>query len=198
MTDPLPGAFYARSPLAVAPDLLGCWLVREATGQRLAGRIVEVEAYFGAEDAASHAYLGLTERNRVMFGPPGRAYVYFVYGAYFCLNAVTGQDGEASAVLIRALEPLDGIEIMAARRGQRDLRALCSGPGKLCQALDINRTLNGCALTLGMDIWLEPGPPPREAVCSGPRVGVRGDEHALTVPWRFWLAGNPHISTRRA
>lgn len=198
MTGPLPGAFYARSPLVVAPDLLGCRLVREAAGRRLAGRIVEVEAYFGAEDAASHAYRGLTERNRVMFGPPGRAYVYFIYGAYFCLNAVTGQDGEASAVLIRALEPLDGIEIMAARRGQRDLRALCSGPGKLCQALDINRTLNDCSLTLGIDLWLEPGPPPREAVCSGPRVGVRGDEYALTVAWRFWLANNPHISTRQA
>ncbi len=194
MSSVLPASFYARSPLLVAADILGCLLVREWAGQRLAGRIVEVEAYFGAEDAASHAYRGATDRNRVMFGPPGCAYIYFVYGMHFCLNAVTGRVGEASAVLIRALEPLAGIETMRQRRGQDNERALCSGPGKLCQALAIDRALNGCDLTLGVGLWLEPGYPTAGDICTGPRVGVRGDDHALSVPWRFWLAGNLHIS----
>lgn len=194
MSAALPASFYARSPLLVAADLLGCLLVREWAGERLSGRIVEVEAYFGAADAASHAHRGPTVRNRVMFGPPGYAYIYFVYGMHFCLNAVTGEEGEASAVLIRALEPVSGMEAMRRQRRQNDERVLCSGPGKLCQALAIDRTLNGCDLALGRDLWLEPGPQPAETICTGPRVGVRGDDHALSVPWRFWLTGNPNVS----
>lgn len=190
----LPPAFYTRSPLLAAPDLLGCLLVREWAGERLAGRIVEVEAYLGASDAASHAHRGPTDRNRVMFGRAGHAYVYFIYGMHFCLNAVTGQEGEASAVLIRALEPISGIETMRKQRGQQAVRALCNGPGKLCRALAIDRALNGHDLTLGTALWLESGPPTSEAICTGPRVGVRGDNHALAAPWRFWLAANPHVS----
>lgn len=190
----LPPAFYARPPVLVAPDLLGCLLVREWAGERLAGRIVEVEAYWGAKDAASHAYRGPTDRNRVMFGPAGQAYVYFIYGMHFCLNAVTGQEGEASAVLIRALEPIVGVETMRQRRGQQAVRALCNGPGKLCQALAIDRALNGLDLTAGSGLWLESGSPPAEGISAGPRLGVRGDAAALAAPWRFWLAGNAHVS----
>lgn len=190
----LPPAFYARSPLLVAPDLLGCLLVREWAGERLAGRIVEVEAYLGADDAASHAFRGPTARNRVMFGPAGFAYVYFIYGMHFCLNAVTGQEGKASAVLIRALEPISGLETMRKRRRQSKTAVLCDGPGKLCQALAIDRALNNHDLTLGRELWLESGPPPFEAIVAGPRIGVRGDAAALAAPWRFWLAGNPYVS----
>lgn len=187
-------SFYARSPLLVAPDLLGCLLVRDRAGERVSGRIVEVEAYFGFEDAASHAHRGPTDRNRVMFGPAGHAYVYFIYGMHFCLNAVTGRNGEASAVLIRALEPITGIETMRRLRRQSSMRALCDGPGKLCQALAIDRVLNGHDLTLGQELWLESGSPPSEDICAGPRVGVRGDESALSIPWRFRLAGNAYVS----
>jgi DNA-3-methyladenine glycosylase len=190
----LPPAFFARPPVLVAPDLLGCLLVREWAGERLAGRVVEVEAYGGAEDAASHAHRGPTDRNRVMFGPAGHAYVYFIYGMHFCLNAVTGQEGEASAVLIRAVEPAAGIETMRRRRGQNKVQALCNGPGKLCQALAIDRALNGLDLTLGSGLWLESGPRPSEGIVIGPRLGVRGDAAALAAPWRFWLAGNPFVS----
>lgn len=195
MTDVvLPRAFYARSALEVAPALLGCLLVRRLAGQRLAGRIVETEAYLGAEDAASHAYRGPTLRNRAMFGPPGHAYVYFIYGNHFCLNVVTGAVGDGQAVLIRAIEPLEGIEVMQARRRRTAVTELTNGPGKLCQALAIDRRLDGHDLTLGETLWLERGAPPIEAIATGPRVGVRGDEAALAAPWRFYLAGNPFVS----
>lgn len=190
----LPRAFYARSALEVAPALLGCLLVRRLAGRRLAGRIVETEAYLGAEDAASHAYRGPTPRNRAMFGPPGHAYVYFIYGNHFCLNVVTGAVGEGQAVLIRAIEPLEGIEVMQARRRRTTVTELTNGPGKLCQALAIDRRLDGHDLTLGETLWLEMGASPIEAIATGPRVGVRGDEAALTAPWRFYLAGNPFVS----
>ena len=192
--DPLPRSFYARSALQVAPDLLGCLLIRAWRGRQLIGRIVEVEAYLGYEDAASHASRGPTPRSGIMFGPPGVAYIYFIYGMYHCLNVVTGAENEGQAVLIRALEPVEGIETMRELRGQQDVRALCSGPGKLCQALAIDRSLNGHDLTTRSTLWLSPDRPPGETICRSPRVGVRGDDAALKAPWRFFLRDNPHLS----
>ena len=187
----LPPDFYRRSTLAVARDLLGQRLVREIDGERLCGMIVETEAYVGEDDPACHAARGLTPRNRPMYGPPGVAYVYFIYGMYFCLNAVTGRDGFPAAVLIRALEPLEGIAAMAARRGTDVPRQLCNGPGKLCMALGIDRELNGVNLD-GAALRIEAGPPlPDTAVASSTRIGIRvGVEH----PWRFFVKGNRHVS----
>jgi DNA-3-methyladenine glycosylase len=146
----LPAVFYDRDPREVAPDLLGKLLVRvEDDGARTVGRIVEVEAYCGADDPGSHAYRGETPRTRTMFGPPGGLYVYFSYGMHWCANAVCRPDGTAGAVLLRALAPVDGVDRMHARRGpaaRRD-RDLCSGPAKLCQALGVDRRFDGTDLT---------------------------------------------------
>ena len=191
----LPREFYSGSAVELAPMLLGKLLVRELDGAKLVGRIVEVEAYMGQGDTASHASRGLTPRNRTMFGPPGHAYVYLIYGMYHCLNVVTGPAGEAQAVLIRAVEPLSGVDIMQARR-QRPVvdRDLTNGPGKLCQAFGVDRSLDGHDLCSANQLWLEDAPPPPEIVCAGPRVGIRGDEVALTRPWRFFLQDNPYVS----
>ncbi|MEZ4769155.1 MAG: DNA-3-methyladenine glycosylase [Caldilineales bacterium] len=183
---PLPAAFYARPTLEVARDLLGRRLVRSLDGQRLAGRIAEVEAYIGEDDRASHAARGRTDRNRPMYGAPGQAYVYFIYGMYFCLNVVTETEGFPAAILIRGIEPDEGVAEMAARRAGRPRRNLADGPGKLCQALAIDRALNGHDLTAGRELWIEPGRPVADEVVSAtPRINVRGDERAITVPWRL-------------
>ena len=193
--DRLPRAFYRRDTLAVARDLLGQRLVRVSKGVRVAGRIVEVEAYDGARDSASHAHRGPTERNASMFGPPGHAYIYFIYGMHHCFNVVTEPEGHGAAVLVRSLEPVEGIEGMRARRGGREGRALANGPAKLCYALAIDRTLDGADLVEGEVLWIEREEAvPEERVARGPRVGVRGDEWAVSVPWRFWIEGNPCIS----
>ena len=181
--------FYARPTLEVARGLLGQRLVRVLDGERLAGRIVEVEAYVGHDDRASHAARGRTPRNAVMFGPPGYAYVYFIYGMYHCLNVVTEAEGFPAAVLIRALEPLEGLAQMRARRRSPD-RQLTNGPGRLCQALAITRAQNGADLCEGEELFIEADAPvPAAEVIATPRVGVRGDERARTVPWRFLLRG---------
>ena len=193
----LPRSFYVRSALQVAPDLLGCLVVREYEGRKLVGRIVEVEAYLGQEDAASHAYRGPTPRSQVMFGRAGIAYVYLIYGVHHCLNVVTGPEGEGQAVLIRALEPVIGVEIMRDHRGQQDLRNLTNGPGKLCQALGVDRGLSGHDLTAGSILWLESGRLSGQTIRTSPRVGVRGDDHALRASWRFFVAGNPFVSPTR-
>lgn len=194
MSDPLPHGFYARSAVALAPDLLGKALVRELDGVTLIGRIVEVEAYLGAEDAASHAFRGSTPRNRSMFGPPGRAYVYLIYGVHRCLNIVSGPEGSGQAVLIRALEPLAGEATMWANRGHISDQNLTNGPGKLCQALGIDKRLDGHDLCLGQKLWLEDAPPPAAPICVSPRVGVRGDELAIARAWRYFLKDNPFVS----
>jgi DNA-3-methyladenine glycosylase len=176
--------FFARSVHKVAPDLIGVTLLVDGIG----GRIVEAEAY-DHEDPASHGYRGRTERNAVMFGPPGHAYVYRSYGIHWCLNLVCEEEGVANAVLIRALEPTDGLAEMRKRRGVDDPRLLCSGPGKLCQALGVTREHDGLPLDR---------PPfelrPREAeteVVAGPRIGIT---QAAELPWRYAEAGSRFLS----
>ncbi len=201
-TEPLPRAFYARSATEVAPALLGARLWRRtAAGLLLGGTIVETEAYLGPQDLASHARSGPTRRNRVMFGPPGHAYVYFIYGMHWCLNVVTEQEGEAGAVLIRAVLPEVGVEEQRRLRGRpRDAtERLAAGPARLCAALAIDGTLQGQDLTQVGVLWIAAPPdgqrPP--VVVSGPRVGVAyaGDPWAR-LPYRFGVAGSPALSSR--
>jgi DNA-3-methyladenine glycosylase len=192
VTRRLPRSFYARPATDVAPDLLGHVLVRMLPGgTRLSARLVEVEAY-EPDDPGSHAFRGMTARNEVMFGRPGHLYVYFTYGMHFCMNAVTRRAGEGSAVLLRAGEPLGGLDEMRARRGRdRDVE-LCSGPGRFTQALAIARSENGVDLVSGDVAWVERGVR-TGAVGVGIRVGV----HDTTRSWRFWLEGNRFVSRGR-
>jgi len=190
--------FFARQTLDVAPDLLGRILVRRLEGERLSGRIVEVEAYVGEEDQASHARPGRTRRNAAMYGSPGQAYVYLIYGMHHCLNVVSGEEGFPAAVLIRALEPLEGLARMRDLRGGRPRVELTNGPGKLCQAMQIDRSFDGTDLCApDAALFLEQGRPvDGEEVATSPRIGVRGDQTARTVPWRFYVAGNRFVSRR--
>ena len=176
--------FFARTVHEVAPDLIGATLLVDGVG----GRIVEVEAY-DHEDPASHAYRGRTARNLVMFGPPGHAYVYRSYGIHWCLNLVCGEEGVAEAVLIRALEPTAGLDEQRRRRGVVDERALCSGPGKLCQALGITGEHDGAPLD-APPFRLEARPDAPEIV-RGPRIGIT---RATELKWRYSEAGSPFLS----
>jgi DNA-3-methyladenine glycosylase len=189
----LPRSFYRRDPREVAPDLLNKVLA-SADGRR--ARIVETEAYCGPIDAAAHTFRGQTARNAVMFGKPGLLYVYFTYGMHFCCNAVCGEEGEGVAVLLRAAEPLAGLALMRESRpaARRD-RELCSGPARLCQAFGIARAQDGADLvtgTSGFSIVDDGTPPPEEPIVTT-RVGIR---HAAEEPWRWYVAGNPHVSKR--
>jgi DNA-3-methyladenine glycosylase len=176
--------FFARSVHEVAPDLIGVTLLVDGAG----GRIVEVEAY-DQEDPASHGHRGRTARNAAMFGPPGHAYVYRSYGIHWCLNLVCGGEGVPEAVLIRALEPTRGVDLQQSRRGVEEVRALCSGPGKLCEALGITREHDGLALDLP-PFRLEPraGVPD---IVTGPRIGIT---RATELRWRYMSAGSPYLS----
>ncbi len=180
-----------ENPVVVAPRLLNKVLVN---GDR-SGRIVEVEAYHGANDAASHAYRGLTPRTAVMFGPPGFLYVYFTYGMHWCANVVCGPDGEAAAVLVRALAPLTDLEAMrVARPAARTDRELCNGPAKLCQALGIGGADNGTdllAVAPGTVALRDDGSPPPRRPGRGTRIGIK---EATEKRWRFWVPGDPHVS----
>jgi len=180
----LTAAFFARSVHAVAPDLIGASLLFDGVG----GRIVELEAY-DHEDPAAHGFGGRTARNASMFGPPGRAYVYRSYGIHWCLNFVCESEGIASAVLIRALEPLSGIAAMRRRRGLADERLLCAGPGRLCQALGITRAQDGAALD--RPPFLLRAREQRPEIVTGPRIGIT---KAADKPWRYGLAGSRHVS----
>jgi len=181
--------------LIVARELLGQRLVRLLDGQRIAGRIVEVEAYIGEDDKACHAAPGRTARNAVMYGPAGHAYVYFIYGMHHCFNIVTEREGFPAAVLVRALEPVEGIDVMRAHRGRRNGVELTNGPAKLCYALGIDRALNGVDLVASTELWIEQDIAiDRGQVAIGPRVGVRGDERALAAAWRFWARSNQYTS----
>ena len=172
----------ARPVLEVAPLLLGATFAHGGVTVRL----TEVEAYDGPNDPGSHAFNGRTERNAVMFGPPGRLYVYFTYGMHHCCNVSCGPEGEPSAILLRAGEVVGGIEIARERRRRSTDRDLARGPGRLCQALGIDRSDNGLDLS---DV-LVPGTPPAD-ISTGPRVGLR---KAADNPWRFWVTGDPTVS----
>jgi len=177
----------------VAPDLLGQVLIRiMPDGSRLAAGIVEAEAY-EPDDPASHAYRRMTGRNAVMFGAPGHLYVYFTYGNHWMMNAVTRPAGQGSAVLLRAAVPLEGAEWMKRMRGRDGLRELCSGPGKLTQALGVTGTENGEDLVSGRVVWIERGARP-ERIANGTRVGV---SVGLERRWRFWADGDAFVSRGR-
>ncbi len=203
---PLPRAFYNRDPRRVAPELLGKILVRRQGRKILAGRIVEVEAYLGKTDPASHSFRGPTPRNEVMFGPPGHVYVYFIYGNYFCLNVTCQPAGTAGAILFRALEPLEGLEEMASARGisitsPRDLRKLTTGPGRLALAFGVTRVRdNGKDLTnRKSDLFIvedlakhASGDYDRaRRILTTPRIGIT---KAADLPLRYVLAGNEFVS----
>ncbi len=188
---PLPVEFYARETTLVAQDLIGCTLVHETPDGVCAGIIVETEAY-GPDDRANHAHRGQTKRNAVMFGRPGLAYVYRIYGVHWCLNAVTVAEGVGEAVLIRAIEPRSGPTLMRERRGQNDVKRLCAGPACLCQAMEIEGEHNGADLTEGPLHILPRASHPLEIV-SGPRIGITRATDRL---WRYWVAGSPYVSRR--
>ena len=193
----LPRSFYTHPDVvAVARRLLGCLLVVPARdGRRVSGIIVETEAYRGPEDRASHAYGGRrTRRTETMYARGGTAYVYFVYGMYHQFNVVTAGMDVPHAILVRALEPVEGLPLMQRRRGRVAHHHLTSGPGKLCIALGIDRRLDRADL-LGDRIWLEPGRRvPASGIASGPRVGIDYAEKWVARPWRFWVRGCPFVS----
>jgi DNA-3-methyladenine glycosylase len=214
----MPREFFARPSVPVAPDLLGCVLEHQTEAGLVAVELTEVEAYAGASDPASHAYRGKTARNAVMFGPPGHAYVYFTYGMHFCVNLVCLGNGSASAVLLRAGRVIEGEELARVRRTRVTavvpFRDLARGPARLCQALDIDRSLDGAdvcvpdsplrmrwpdASTTARSAAVlargdDPPKPPRRKILSGPRVGISA---AAEVPWRFWIEGEPTVSAYR-
>src|SRR6266567_4350135 len=195
----LPREFYTRANvLTVTRELLGKLLVVPAPdGTRVSGIIVEAESYRGPEDRASHAYGGRrTNRTETMYQIGGRAYVYFVYGMYYQFNVVTNVAEIPHAVLIRAVEPVEGIEVMRKRRHNQPDHNLTNGPGKLCIALGIDRQLDHADL-LGNRVWIEAGErvPPRR-IASGPRVGIDYAEAWVDKPWRFWIKGNPCVSRK--
>lgn len=189
--DVLPRSFFQRDAREVGPQLLNKVL---AGADGRAGRIVEVEAYVGAIDPAAHTFRGKTKRNAVMFGPAGHMYVYFTYGMHWCCNTVCGDEGEGNGVLIRALEPIAGLELMRAARPKiRRDRELCSGPARLTQALGITGEQNGIDLVRARDGYtvVDDGMPPPENVPGSARIGIREGTDLL---WRWYVAGNPNVS----
>jgi DNA-3-methyladenine glycosylase len=196
--------FFVRDPVTVARELLGKLLVRREGKTLLTGRIVEAEAYLGAVDPASHAYIGRTPRNAVLFGPAGHAYVYFIYGMYFCTNVSCMAEGDAGGVLLRALEPVLGLEAMADARGielpreprTTQLRMIASGPGRMSQALGITRRRdNGKDFTSRRsDLWIADDGHRPERIAVTPRIGVK---QAADEPLRFVIAGNPYVSGKQ-
>lgn len=199
MSFKLPREFYTRpNVLHVARDLLGKLLVvPDRNGKRVSGKIVEVEAYRGPQDRAAHSYGGRrTKRTEPMYGVGGTAYVFFVYGLYYQFNVVTNAMDSPHAVLVRALEPVEGIELMRRRRRQQPDHNLTNGPGKLCIAMDIDRRLDGDDL-LGNKVWLEEDAKiPRSRIISGPRIGIDYAAEWKDKPWRFWIKDNPYVSKR--
>lgn len=189
----MPRSFFERYTPTVAKALLGTRLVRVVGKARMSGMVVETEAYRGRRDPASHAFRGRTRRNEVMFGPAGHAYVYFTMGAHYCLNVTTEGEGTPAAVLIRAIEPEEGVELMRRNRGLDDVRRLAAGPGNLTRALRVGRELNGEDLTRSRRLFFESGARIRDVGVS-PRVGVSAGRSFL---WRFYAKGSPFVSKRR-
>jgi DNA-3-methyladenine glycosylase len=191
-------AIYQKKTATVARELLGTYLVHESLEGKTVGRIVETEAYLSRNDPACHAHKGETKRNRVMFGPPGHAYVYFIYGMYYCFNVVTAPKGTGEAVLVRALEPVEGIELMEKRRKTTQLHNLCSGPGKLVLAMGMTPAMNGWPLDSGALTLHARGTYGRPAPAKGdiiatPRIGITA---AAELPLRFYLKGSTFASRR--
>lgn len=193
--------FFDRPTLIVARELLGQQLIREIDGQRLSGRIVETEAYIGPDDTASHANKGRTRRTEIMFGPPGYFYIYLIYGMYSMLNLTTEPVDFPAAVLIRAIEPLSGQAVMQSHRRQSNRPSLnpvnlTNGPGRLCQALRIDKSLNNWPATIGQRLWLEQaGLLSGEAIAAGPRLGIAyAQPQDQAAPWRFWIRNNHYVS----
>lgn len=197
--------FYNRPTLDVARDLLGKSLVHYINGERLVGRIVEVEAYIGSIDKAAHSYNNKkTKRTKVMFGPPGHAYVYLIYGMYNCMNVITQKEGEGAGVLIRAVEPIEGIETMARNRynksmedlKKRQILNLTNGPGKLCMAMNITRGNYGMNLC-GNTLWIEEATEGSVFnIIKTTRVNIDYAEEATDFPWRFYIKDNPFVSKK--
>lgn len=191
--------FYTRPVITVARELLGKLLVNSTGGKILAGIIVEVEAYDGSVDEAAHTFLGKTKRNEIMFGEGGFLYVYFTYGAHYCSNVVTGQEGEGTAVLIRAIEPVLGIDEMIKNRFGRDLKNekeklnLTSGPGKVCSALSITKEHYGTDLTKDEIFILDRPVINKKDIAAGKRVGI---SKSIDLPWRFYIQGNAYVSRK--
>ena len=195
----LPVEFYQKDVLKIAPRLIGKYLVKKEEHQYLLGKIVEVEAYADKIDEASHSFIGMTKRNAPMFSSGGKLYVYFIYGNHFCCNVVCGKEGIGSAVLIRALEPLKGIEVMARRRFQKsevtgkELLNLTNGPGKICKAFNVSKDQNGIDLC-GEDMFIDEGEKvPKKNIIQTSRIGIKKSKD---LPWRFYLKDNPYISIR--
>jgi len=180
----MPQDFFARDVVTVARDLIGATLLIDGVG----GIIVETEAYHH-QDPASHSFNGPTRRNAAMFGPPGRAYVYRSYGIHWCLNLVCEAEGSGSAVLLRAIEPTEGVAAMRVRRGMEEARLLCAGPGRLCQALAVTREMDGSPVDRPPFALAPATSPP--AIVAGPRIGI---SRAVDLPWRFGLAGSRFLS----
>lgn len=188
----IPASFYDRDTEQVARDLLGAVLRVDTSEGRASGRIVETEAYLGEHDAACHAAAGRTDRTHWLYGPPGTAYVYFIYGMYWCFNAVTRAEGQPSAVLVRAIEPLEGVELMRARRGHpRREQDLTNGPGKLCLALGITGEMNGFRLYDSPLEIVRGEAVPDDQVEVTPRIGIT---RAASWPLRWFVRGNPYVS----
>jgi DNA-3-methyladenine glycosylase len=194
----LPAEFYAQSALVVARQLLGARLVRQLPdGTRLSGRIVETEAYTGVDDMASHGRAKRTPRNLPMWGAPGRAYVYLTYGMHWMLNAVAEAEGHPAAVLIRAIEPLEGLEFIQAQRRNLPLFEQTNGPARLTQALAVDKSFNTVDLTTTAgNLWIERGVTiSDECVRTGPRIGLgKTPEPWFSIQWRWWVGGNLHVS----
>lgn len=188
----LPQSFFTQDAVALASSLLGCQLTHRLPDGETSGIIVETEAY-SQEDAASHSCKGETARTKIMFGPGGYAYIYFTYGMHYCFNVVSGPAGHGEAVLIRALEPVEGIKRMKVRRGKEDVKQLCSGPAKLVQAMGITKEDYGKPLFEG-DLVIKKSSKEgnlRNSIVAGPRIGI---SKAIETPWRFWIKDNPFVS----
>lgn len=187
----LPQSFFIQDAITLAQALLGCELVHIVDGQTTAGIIVETEAY-RQDDEASHSFRGQTPRNVVMFGPGGHAYVYFTYGMHYCFNVVAGKQGFAEAVLVRALQPTQGVKLMEKRRHIANPYNLCSGPAKLAQAMGLGPDQYGASLTTPHLHIRDRATSPN--ALTGPRIGIK---HAVDKPWRFWIAKNPYITKHK-
>jgi DNA-3-methyladenine glycosylase len=192
----IPRRFFERDTLTVARELLGQMIVRRTDEGAIRGIIVETEGYLGELDDAAHSYKGKSDRIRVQYGPAGMAYIYMIYGMYNCLNITSGPLGVPEVVLIRALEPVSGIDLMKKRRRTDKTLQLCSGPGKLCMALDIDRRLYGADLCSDGPVYLEYGQLPPETEASK-RIGIDYAMLCRDKLWRFTISGNPYVSVRR-